>query len=172
MKKMLWLCIFILCFLIFISACKNTGYKHSYNTSGVLNLISANELSCEVIDIKVVDRGQNHTELFIELYIPEIECSTNKYFCDEQYELPPGIKDKLIDYGVKNDSIANFGINYKDFIVEKKNRIEYRPYYIYWFKLIECPQNKYNVLVYASIPYEITIENTKNIGDASSVLIK
>ena len=65
-----------------------------------------------------------------------------------------------------DDSIADFGINYKDFIIEKKNSIEYRPYSIYWFKLNDNLQNKSNVLVYASIPHEITIER-ENTQDGS-----
>ena len=165
MKKMLFICAIVVVLLAVCGLFQNNS-NYLYDTNDVLDLIAANELPCRIIDVKVVGRGHNFTGIFIELYVAETECSTNEYFCKKQYELPPGIVDKLIDYGVKDDSIADFGINYKDFIIEKKNSIEYRPYSIYWFKLNDNLQNKSNVLVYASIPHEITIER-ENTQDGS-----
>lgn len=164
MKKMLLLCILvvvlILILITFFVACKNNNSKYLYDKNGVLDLIRAKELSCEVINIKVVDKNINYTKIFIELYVPEKEFLTNEYFQYEQYNLANGISSQLTDYGINKDLISKFGINYKDFIIEKKSEKEYRPYYIYWFKLTESLQNKSNVLIYASIPYEITITET------------
>ncbi len=164
MKKMLVICLVIVILIFSFVSCKNNDLKGSYDTGGVLDLIKANELSCEVIDFKVTDKNENYTRIFVELCISEMEFQKNEYFHNEQYELPPGLISELDDFGIHRDTITNFGINFKDFVIENKNETEFRPYPIYWFKLSKSLQNKSNVVIYASIPYEITIVKT---GDSS-----
>lgn len=158
MKKMLLLCICIMVLMAFFVSCKNNDTKYLYDKDGLIDLIKAKELVCDVINVKVTDKSKNYTIVFIELYVPEKEFLKNEYFQKKQFDLAPGIATDLVDYGIERNSIDNFGINYKDFIIEKKNEKEFRPYPIYWFKLTQSLQNKSNVLIYTIIPTEITID--------------
>lgn len=147
----------IIFLIVLFSSCKHNNSKYSYDREGVLDLIGAKQLACEVLDIKVTDKDENSTTIIIELYVSEKEFLNNEYFYNKQDELPPLITGELINYGIQMDSVIDFGINYKEYIIEKKNEKEFHPYYIYWIKPNQNLQNKSNILIYTIIPNEITL---------------
>ncbi len=154
---MFLLCTCIIFLIVLFSSCKHNNSKYSYDREGVLDLIGAKQLACEVLDIKVTDKDENSTTIIIELYVSEKEFLKNEYFYNKQDELPPLITGELINYGIQMDSVIDFGINYKEYIIEKKNEKEFHPYYIYWIKPNQNLQNKSNILIYTIIPNEITL---------------
>ena len=51
----------------------------------------------------------------------EKEILENIYFCDKQDEVPSFVMNELTKHSVPQNSILETGINYKDFVVERKN---------------------------------------------------
>lgn len=151
MKKTILLFIYSMILIVILTSC-HANKKFTYNNEDILEFIGVEDLNCEVINIE--EQKKAPLTIFAELYVSEKEFAESEYFQRKQEFIAPGIIKDLEAYGVKLDSIIEFGINYKDFIIKQNGNTEYRPYYIYWYKLPQNTDNKSNILIYAILPNE------------------
>ena len=156
MKKMFLLCFCIIILVTFVGGCRKNSPKLVSNDD-ILELLAIKELDCEVIEINLETESDGYTTIFAELYVSEEEFLSNQYFQNKERDLAPLIANDLIDYGIQTTSITDHGINFKEFVIKKKNQTEYRPYYVYWYRLEESQKSKSNVLLYTFIPDEISL---------------
>ena len=164
---MFLLFISIFLFVILFASCNHKNSKQeniipTYSKVEVLELIGAENLNCKIIDIKyqsgVDDENYEYTSIFMELKVDDEEFLKNNYFNTEQYELPPLIKKEFTNNGIIIDSNTEIGVNFKEYVLKRKNEVEHWPYSIYWVKSNQNPQNNSNVAIYADIPVVISIE--------------
>ena len=153
------LCFCIVILLAFWGGCEKANSKPLSNDQ-ILELLDIQDLGFEVVKINLDNVDNESTTIFAELSVPEKAFSSNAYFKEKTYEISPGYTNDLINYGVEMTEITDFGINYKELIVQTEDGEEYRPYPIYWFKLDEALKSKSNVLLYAIVPNKITLANT------------